>query len=74
MSDEQLILHSINDGVMTIRLNRLDKRNALTNTMYSQLAAAFTHAHLSAEVNAVIVTGGEHFSAGNDLQDFYNQS
>ena len=38
MTDQ--ILSSIDDGVMTIRINRPEKKNALTVDMYAAICAA----------------------------------
>ncbi|MFC4945161.1 enoyl-CoA hydratase-related protein [Pseudonocardia sp. GCM10023141] len=56
-------------GVVTIRLNRPVKRNAVTSAMYAQLADALAAAD-RAEAAAVVLTGaGGAFTAGNDLRD-----
>ncbi|HET9329852.1 MAG TPA: enoyl-CoA hydratase [Steroidobacteraceae bacterium] len=69
MSD--LILVSRADAVCELRLNRPDKRNALTFAMYEALARALTEAQADAEVRAVLLSGsGAGFCAGNDLNDF----
>jgi len=66
-----LILTDIQDRVMTIRLNRADKKNALTQTMYRALETAVTEAAGNPEVRVVLMVGsGGAFCAGNDLQDF----
>ena len=66
-----LILTDIKDRVMTVRLNRADKKNALTQDMYTAMANAVDEAAASAEVRVVLFTGtGNSFCAGNDLQDF----
>lgn len=58
-------------GLMTLRLNRLDKKNALTRTMYSQLAEALLVADAEPSVRAVLLSGGpECFTSGNDVADF----
>ncbi len=58
-------------GVMTVRLNRPDKKNALTGPMYAALTAALTTAESNDEVRAVVFCGVSGcFSAGNDLKDF----
>lgn len=56
------------NGILSISLNRLDKKNALTAAMYSELAEIFNHQ--VTEVNVVIFSGGTDFTAGNDLADF----
>ncbi|WP_428312622.1 enoyl-CoA hydratase [Hydrocarboniphaga sp.] len=68
---EQHIVTEINDAVMTIRMNRADKKNALTSAMYEGLAAGFRAAAADPAVRVVLLTGsGDSFSAGNDLVDF----
>jgi len=58
-------------GVLTIALNRPDKKNAITAAMYQEMADAFFEAEKDAAVRAVLIRGnGGSFSAGNDLEDF----
>lgn len=61
-------------GLLTLRLNRPDKKNALTRAMYSHLAEALKQADTDPEINAVLITGSsECFTAGNDIADFLQQ-
>ncbi|CAI8965494.1 Enoyl-CoA hydratase [Pseudomonas sp. IT-P12] len=61
-------------GLLTLRLNRPDKKNALTRAMYSQLGEALKQADADPQVNAVLITGSsECFTAGNDIADFLEQ-
>ena len=61
-------------GLLTLRLNRPDKKNALTRAMYSHLAEALKLADTDPEINAVLITGTtECFTAGNDIADFIQQ-
>ena len=61
-------------GLLTLRLNRPDKKNALTRAMYSRLAEALKQADSDPEINAVLITGSaECFTAGNDIADFIQQ-
>ena len=61
-------------GLLTLRLNRPDKKNALTRAMYSHLAEALKQADSDPNVNAVLITGSaECFTAGNDIADFIQQ-
>ncbi|MGF6329071.1 enoyl-CoA hydratase/carnithine racemase [Pseudomonas sp. BS3782 TE3695] len=61
-------------GLLTLRLNRPEKKNALTRAMYSQLAEGLRLADSDPEINAVLITGGvECFTAGNDIFDFLQQ-
>jgi enoyl-CoA hydratase/carnithine racemase len=69
MSDAVLVAHT--EGVCEIRLNRPEKRNAITFAMYERLARALADAQADASLRAVLLSGeGVSFSAGNDLQDF----
>ncbi len=57
------------DGVVTIRINRPAKRNAITSTMYATMAEALHSADESGAA-VVVLTGAEGaFTAGNDLAD-----
>ena len=69
MSD--LIQTQLQDRVLTLRLNRPDKKNALTQAMYSAAAEALGQAAANPEVRVVLLAGVPGaFTAGNDLQDF----
>lgn len=68
------ILQHIDQGVMTLTFNRLDKKNSITAAMYASLADAMEHAQTNAEVRVVLIQGHETiFSAGNDIADFLNR-
>ena len=70
----QEILSHIDSGVMTITLNRVDKKNSITSAMYSALADALESANHDAAVRVVVIQGHETiFSAGNDIGDFLNK-
>jgi enoyl-CoA hydratase/carnithine racemase len=57
------------DGVLTLRLDRPAKRNALTGAMYAAMADALEAAN-DRDLAAVVLTGaGGCFTAGNDLRD-----
>ena len=67
------ILSHIEAGVMTITLNRVDKKNSLTQAMYGAMADALAQATDDASVRAVVIQGhATVFSAGNDIGDFLN--
>lgn len=60
------------DGhVLEVSLDRADKRNALTLAMYEGLVGELQRAATDPAVRVLLLRGeGEHFAAGNDLQDF----
>ena len=59
------------DGVMTITINRPQKKNALTWAMYRALADALSIAEAEDSVSVVILMGkGGCFCAGNDMASF----
>ena len=69
MSDHITVTDS--DGIRMVRMNRPDKKNALTAAMYSAMAAALEDANGNAAIRCVIIAGVPGaFSAGNDLQEF----
>src|SRR5207237_8534444 len=71
MSDP--LLTSSADGVREMRLNRPEKRNAITYAMYEALHRGLTGAQADETVRVVLLTGeGAAFCAGNDLNDFLN--
>jgi enoyl-CoA hydratase/carnithine racemase len=56
---------------MEIRINRPEKRNAISAAMYGAMADALGQAAGDKQVRAVVIVGsGGHFTAGNDLRDF----
>ncbi len=59
------------NGVATIEIARPEKKNALTATMYAQMAVALDAAKADAAVRAVLITGQPGiFTSGNDIDDF----
>jgi len=65
------ILISQEEGVLTLTFNRPTKMNALTRAMYAGLAKGLNEAAGDFGVRAVILTSeGDHFTAGNDINDF----
>lgn len=60
-----------NKGVLSITLNRPERRNAITVDMYAALADAVETAAGDDDIRIVTVRGeGQDFAAGNDLGDF----
>lgn len=59
------------DGVLSIILNRPERRNAITVAMYAAMADAIENAATDSSVRLISLWGvGEDFTAGNDLADF----
>ncbi|WP_419916682.1 enoyl-CoA hydratase-related protein [Candidatus Poriferisodalis sp.] len=59
----------ITDGVMTITLNRPDRRNAMSTPMMDGLVAAIADAEVASDVGALVLTGaGGAFCAGGDVK------
>lgn len=68
MNFEQ-INYVVDDGILTITLNRPERMNACTVKMYEEIIAAFDRADADDGVKAIIVTGaGKAFCAGADLE------
>lgn len=69
----QEILTHVEAGVMTVTLNRLERKNSITAAMYAAMADAIAAAQADAAVRVVVLQGHETvFSAGNDIGDFLN--
>lgn len=70
MSDNPVLVS--HDGpILQIRLNRPDKKHALTHAMYEQLHEALQAAERDARVRVILISGvGDAFTSGNDLKDF----
>ena len=57
------------DGVMTITLNRPERRNAMSDAMVTGLVASLDDAETATDVGAVLLTGaGGAFCAGGDVK------
>lgn len=69
------VLVSRTGGICELRLNRPEKRNAITTAMYDALWDALVQAEADESVRVILFSGaGASFTAGNDLVDFMNQS
>jgi len=67
------ILNHTERGVMTVTLNRLDRKNSITAAMYGAMADAIALAQADESVRVLVFQGHETvFSAGNDIGDFLN--
>ncbi|MEF3091308.1 2-(1,2-epoxy-1,2-dihydrophenyl)acetyl-CoA isomerase PaaG [Raoultella sp. WB_B2P2-3] len=67
---EAFILSTVEQGVMTITLNRPDRLNSFNDVMHQQLAECLTQAERDDSVRCLLITGaGRGFCAGQDLND-----
>lgn len=72
MTDPVLVSQA--GGVCELRLNRPEKRNAITFAMYDTLWDALVRAEADDSVRAILLSGaGASFTAGNDLMDFVSR-
>lgn len=68
---DQTIVVTTDNGVRTIRINRPEKKNALTQAMYGAMAEALVQGGADDDVRVFVLTGTDDvFTAGNDLNDF----
>ncbi|XP_063694774.1 enoyl-CoA delta isomerase 2-like [Bolinopsis microptera] len=59
------------EGVLTIRLNRPDKLNALTGPMYTAIGDVLNAVAEDPSIKVAVLTGtGKWYSSGNDLSNF----
>lgn len=66
-----LVKEEVRHNVLWLTLARADKKNALTQDMYTALSSALQAAERDEKIAAVVITGeGDSFTAGNDLNDF----
>jgi enoyl-CoA hydratase/carnithine racemase len=63
------------DGIRIVRMNRADKKNALTQPMYAEMTRALREAEASDAVRCVVLAGGPGaFCAGSDISDFQKRA
>lgn len=71
----ETIIVDTEEHVTTIRLNRPDARNAISQTMLHELADAVSDASANEKVRCIIITGSEKaFAAGADISDMADKS
>ncbi|RUO22061.1 enoyl-CoA hydratase-related protein [Aliidiomarina haloalkalitolerans] len=69
MSEHVIVTEA--NKILTVQLNRPEKRNALTQAMYATMTQALQDANARDDIAAVVFSGaGDLFCAGNDLGDF----
>ena len=63
------------NGIRIVRMNRPEKKNALTQTMYAELTRALREAETNETIRCVVLTGGPGaFCAGSDIADFQKRA
>lgn len=68
--NEQVIV-DIKGPLMSLTLNRPEKKNALSNAMYGALADGMQRAQDDPAIRCILIRSeGDTFTAGNDLSDF----
>lgn len=72
MSEEPELVCSREGAVLVARLNRPERRNALSSTLLSLLGAAAREAESSPDISVLLLTatGDKAFCSGMDLKDF----
>jgi enoyl-CoA hydratase/carnithine racemase len=71
MSDSLVLRTGAQDGVATLTLNRVEKKNALSIALRDELSDALDDLAGDDTVKSVVITGaGDVFSSGFDLREF----
>lgn len=71
MNSTDQIRSEISEGILTLLINRPDKKNALNLAMYQALADGLRQADSDDRVRVILISGGQQcFTSGNDLADF----
>lgn len=69
MSDQQVVLYEVKEGVATVTLNRPDRLNAWTGAMEKAYFDALEEAAADPDVRVIVLTGaGRGFCAGADME------
>ena len=72
-SANDLIQTDLQGGVLTVKINRPEKKNALNVAMYGALANALERADEDPAIRVVLLCGCDDcFTSGNDIADFVN--
>lgn len=72
----QTLLTELNDRILTIRINRPDKMNALNKTVISELGEVVSEIYDNKDIRGAILTGSgsKAFVAGADISEFLGLS
>ncbi|HPH69778.1 MAG TPA: enoyl-CoA hydratase-related protein, partial [Kofleriaceae bacterium] len=67
----ELVVVDTSNRITTIRMNRPEKKNAISLAMYQAMTAALSAAAADSQVRVVVLAGSDScFSSGNDVTDF----
>ena len=68
----ETLLTQLENGILTITINRPDKLNALNNTVFEELNALVNDIYRNPDIHGVIITGAgpKAFVAGADISEF----
>ncbi|SNS86398.1 enoyl-CoA hydratase/isomerase family protein [Pseudomonas segetis] len=73
LPDLKTLLINLEQGVLTVTLNRPESRNAMSLSMVEELTQVFSQLNQDQQVRAVVLRGaGGHFCAGGDIKDMAN--
>ena len=68
-----LVQTELMEGILTVRINRPEKKNALNIAMYGALADALLRADRDPAIRVTLLCGCDDcFTSGNDIADFVN--
>ena len=71
MSDTQEVMVDVNEGVMTITMNRPEAKNAMNKSMAEGISAAIDEFEANADIRVAVLAGnGGTFCSGMDLKGF----
>jgi len=71
----ETIQSTIKEGILLLRFNRPEKKNAVNLAMYADLADALERSENDSAVRVIVLTGaGGCFTSGNDIADFESGS
>ncbi len=73
MSEQKILVSDLDEGILTLTLNRPEAMNSFSRELLRALGAAIEEANFNTEVRVVIITGGPgqkaSFSTGADLKE-----
>jgi len=71
MSSSDQIRSELHEAILSLRINRPEKKNALNQGMYKALADGLKAADSDDSVRVILISGSQDcFTSGNDLADF----